>query len=178
MHVSPFHLQAMHLSLTHRASATGLARRIRFDASAAAFASLASGVLALILFQACSIGIYDEPAWKLARMAAALVLGPGVLQPDDEFSATIVAAGVVVHIALALLFGVTIAFAAAQARDGFAPWIGLACGAALYALDLHGATRVYPWFAEMRTADTFMAHLLFGIAAATGYRHLAAHHRD
>jgi hypothetical protein len=119
------------------------------------------------------VSIYDEPGWKLARMAAALVLGPGVLQPDDEFSATLVATGIVVHVVLALAFGLAIAAFVSSTPKALAPWIGLASGAALYALDLHAATQAFPWFEQMRTVDTLVAHLLFGIAAATGYRHLA-----
>jgi hypothetical protein len=160
-------------TLAQRPALAALRRRARFDVSAAGFASLVAGVLALVLLEAASITIYDEPAWKLPRMAAALLLGPRALEPDDEFSLAVVGAGILVHVVLALGFGTLIARIAAFAPRAAAAWIGLACGIVLYAIDLHGATRFFPWFEPMRTADTLLAHALFGIAAAAGYRHLA-----
>ena len=48
-----------------------------------------------------------------------------------------------------------------------------AFGLALYAGNLHGMTAFFPWFTPLRTLDTIAAHMLFGILAATAYRHLA-----
>lgn len=142
------------------------------DASAAIFASLAAASVVLIAWLACSTTIYSEPVWKLPRMMAALVLGPRVLEPQDELDVAIVAAGLALHFALALGFGTVAALLVRAVPDGAVAWAGAAFGAALYALDLHGMTSFFPWFAPLRTFDTLGAHLLFGIVTATAYRHL------
>jgi len=46
------------------------------DPSAAIIAALATGSVVLIAWIACSMAIYDEPAWKLPRMMAAMLVMP------------------------------------------------------------------------------------------------------
>jgi hypothetical protein len=58
--------------------------------------------------------------------------------------------------------------------EAAAPWIGMTFGVGLYFGNLYGFTQLFPWFAELRTLDTLAAHVLFGIVAATAYRHLAS----
>jgi hypothetical protein len=58
--------------------------------------------------------------------------------------------------------------------EAAAPWVGIAFGVALYFGNLYGFSRIFPWLAELRTLDTLAAHVLFGIVAATLYRHLAS----
>ncbi|HZZ91554.1 MAG TPA: hypothetical protein VFE23_03275 [Usitatibacter sp.] len=144
-----------------------------FDASAAIIASLVAGSVVLIAWIACSTTIYDEPAWKLPRMMAALIAGPTALEPQDEPDVTLVATGFVLHYLLALGFGAVLAMLLRCVRDGAVAWVGAAFGLALYVGDLHGMTAFFPWFTPLRTADTVAAHVLFGILAATAYRHLA-----
>lgn len=143
------------------------------DPSAAIIAALATGSVVLIAWIACSMAIYDEPAWKLPRMMAAVVLGPGVLVPEDELDVTLVATGFVLHFALALTFGAVLALVLRGVRDGLVAGAGALFGLALYAFDLYGMTAFFPWFAPLRTLDTLAAHVLFGIVAATAYRDLA-----
>ena len=145
---------------------------VPLDASAAIFASLAAASVVLIAWLACSTTIYGEPAWKLPRMMAAMVLGPRVLEPQDELDVAVVATGLALHFVLALGFGTVAALLVRSVRDGAVAGTGAAFGLALYALDLHGMTSFFPWFAPLRTFDTVAAHLLFGIVAATAYRHL------
>jgi hypothetical protein len=145
---------------------------VPFDPSAAITVSLVTGTLVLIAWWMCSAAIYDESPWKLPRMMAAVVAGPGALSPEDEPDLTLVATGIVLHFLLALGFGAIICFALRRIPDGAVACAGAAMGAVLYAIDLHGMTAFFPWFAPLRTPDTFAAHILFGIVAATAYRHL------
>jgi len=146
---------------------------VPLDVSAALFASFSAASLVLIAWLACSTTIYAESVWKLPRMTAAMVLGPRVLEPQDELDVAVVSTGLALHFALALGFGTLAALLVRTVRDGAVAATGAAFGLALYALDLHGMTAFFPWFAPLRTLDTLAAHVLFGIVAATAYRDLA-----
>jgi hypothetical protein len=136
---------------------------------AAVQAGLVAGTTVLVLMQLIAITIYDESAWKLPRMMAALVRGPGVLEPDDEFDAGIVAIGLVLHFALAVLYALALSCLVADTPRRHATLLGLATGIALYFANFHGFTAIFPWFAPHRTIDTFVVHALFGVLVANGY---------
>jgi hypothetical protein len=144
------------------------------NASAATVAGLVAGGATMIALLMFSTSIYDESAWKLPRMMAAVVAGRGALEPDDEFSFTLVALGMLVHIALALGYSFILATLVKDMPEAAAPWIGMAFGVGLYFGNLYGFTELFPWFTPLRTLDTLAAHVLFGIIAATAYQHLAA----
>jgi hypothetical protein len=130
-------------------------------------AGLAAGGIALAAMSAVSVTAYDESPWKLPRMMAAIVAGPGVLEPADEFDAAIVALGLALHFALAVLYTTALASVLRDVRREAAPLAGMAFGMLLYVANLHGFTALFGWFEEMRTADTFVAHVLFGLLAAS-----------
>ena len=140
---------------------------------AAALAAAIAGTLVLVVMLVLSSSVYDESVWKLPRMVAAILAGRGALDPDDEFSATLVPLAFLLHFGLALLYGFALASLVKDLPDTAAPWIGMAFGVALYFGNLYGFTKLFPWFAELRTLDTLAAHVLFGIVAATAYRQLA-----
>lgn len=48
-------------------------------------------------------------------------------------------------------------------------WTAAAFGALLYLVNFHAMTAWMPWFIEMRGWATFVAHLMFGLAAAVLY---------
>jgi hypothetical protein len=102
-------------------------------------------------------------------MIAATLLGPAVMDLDTGFGAGMAAAAIVALGAMWLLCGTVLAWTVMQGRAALAPWIGLAAGAALYAVNLYGLAAAYPWLAELRSADTLAAHLVFGLVAAQGY---------
>jgi hypothetical protein len=145
----------------------------RMHLPAASVAGMVAGTVVLAAMLALAVSVYDESPWRLLRMMAAVVLGPNALEPDDEFGFAVVTTGVLVHYALALLYSFAISGLVKDLPDAAAPWIGLAFGVGLYFGNLYGFTHLFPWFASMRTPDTLGAHVLFGIVAATAYRHLA-----
>ena len=136
--------------------------------AAALAAGLVAGTVALLLWQWIAMLAYDESPWKLPRMMAALVAGPGVLEDDGTFGAP-VALGLALHFMLSLLYVLALAGVLAGLRREHAPIVGLLFGLALYAANLHAFTPLFPWFAQMRTLDTFVVHAVFGMFAASAY---------
>lgn len=141
--------------------------QVRWRVGSVVEAGLLAGGIALAAMVAISVAAYDESPWKLLRMMAAIVAGPGALAPADDFDAGIVAAGLAVHFALAVLYTAALRSVLRDVPREAAPLAGLAFGIALYAANLHGFTALFGWFEEMRTADTFVAHALFGLLAAS-----------
>ena len=155
-----------------RLSSFALPRRAHAAAGPGVAAALGAGVVAgavaLLLWQWIAMLAYDESPWKLPRMMAALVAGPGVLEDEDSFGAP-VALGFAVHFTLSLLYALALAGVLAGLRREHAPIVGLLFGLALYVANLHAFTPLFPWFAEMRTLDTFVVHAIFGVFAAGAY---------
>jgi hypothetical protein len=158
--------------LTHRSRPLPAVGNL--NVSAATIAGMVAGALSLIAMLMLSTSVYGESPWKLPRMVAAVLAGRGALEPDDEFSFTLVALGILAHFVLALAYSLALAMLVKDMPEAAAPWIGMAFGVGLYFGNLYGFTHSFPWFAELRTLDTLAAHVLFGIIAATAYRHLAS----
>ena len=143
--------------------------RARPSAAAALQAGLLAGTAVLVVLEVLSVVGYDESPWKLLRMIAALARGPQALEPSDEFDAAIVATGLMLHYALAMLYGLALACVLTDTPRRHANVVGVAFGAALYYGNLHGFTAIFPWFAEMRTVDTLVAYAFFGFLLARSY---------
>ena len=144
-------------------------RRPRIDVGAAITAGLFSGAVLLGLLIGFGDVVYGEAPWKLLRMIAATVQGPQALAYPEEFDARLVLTGGVLHFLFSVLYALALTGVVAEARRAFAAWLGLAFGVALYFANLHGFTLLFPWFAELRTVDTFLAHAFFGLLLAQAY---------
>jgi hypothetical protein len=142
--------------------------------SAAIGAGLFADSVLLVALVMLSVVIYDESPWKILRMMAAIVRGESALAPGGAFDLELVAIGVLMHFALSLLYAFALAGVLVDFRRWFAPWVGLLFGVALYFANFHGFTRMFGWFAELRTPDTLLAHALFGLLLARAYCTLAA----
>jgi hypothetical protein len=101
-----------------------------------------------------------------ARLAAALLLGTGVLPPPATFDAAVMAAATAVHFALSVAYAALLAPLARVGSAATAAGAGALFGLALYAVNLHGFTAVFPWFAPARGGATLAAHIVFGLTAA------------
>lgn len=143
--------------------------RRRPSARAALAAGILAGILAFLLLQAFAVVVYDEPFWRLPRMIAAMVRGPAALEPDDDFDAALAAIAVGLWLALSSLYSLALACLIADMPRRYAAWMGIAFGAALYFVNFHGFTALFPWLAPLRTLDTLAVHALFGFVAARGY---------
>ena len=158
-------LAMTHATLTHRLAARHARERV--DVGAAVGASLAAGSVFLTLLVAFSVGLYDEPVWKVPQMIAATVGNA----PAHFFEPSLLLVGVGLHFALALLYGLAFAGLTTELRRTAS--LGIAFGVALYFVNLYGFTHLFPWFAELRTTDTLAAHALFGLLLVNLYRNLA-----
>ena len=141
----------------------------RLHAGAALAAGLLGGAVLLGMLVGFATVVYGEEPWKLLRMIAATVQGPQALASPDDFDARLVLMGALLHFLFATLYALALAGLVAESPRRLAPWLGLAFGVALYFANLHGFTRLFPWFAEMRTVDTFVAHAFFGLLVAQSY---------
>jgi hypothetical protein len=139
---------------------------------AALWAGIAAAVISTVvqlLLWATLTDALSGILWRDARLAAAIVLGPAVLNPPATFDAEVVLVATLVHFALSIVYAV--ALAAMIARLGIVSSLiaGPAFGAALYAINLYGFTALFPWFAVARGGITLAAHVAFGLSASAVY---------
>lgn len=142
---------------------------------AAVWAGIIAGLVSTLI-QAllwASTGAFPAALFRDSRLAAAIVMGRDVLPPPATFDLAVMLVATCVHFALSIGYGAVVALIIARAGMGMALLIGAGFGAALYVVNLHGFTAIFPWFAEVRDWNTFAAHIGFGVAAAVTYRALA-----
>jgi uncharacterized membrane protein YagU involved in acid resistance len=140
---------------------------------AAVYAGIAAGVLSTFVQLALWAVFTDElPAilYRDARLAAALVAGPGALSPPATFDLSIMAVATLVHFALSIVYALALAVLCERLPGRTAWVVGAVFGAALYALNLYAFTLLFPWFAVARGAIALAAHVAFGVSAALAYR--------
>lgn len=136
-------------------------------------AAAAAGTLSTLVQIALWIAFTDafpEILARDARLAAALLLGQRVLPPPATFDATVMIAATVVHGVLSLAYAAALALLAERRSPAATAAVGAVFGGALYLVNLHGFTLVFPWFAAARDWITAVAHLVFGISGAVVYR--------
>ena len=159
--------------LSHPSRTLGFAARTlsraRPSAGSALQASLFAATVLLFALEFLAIVVYDESPWKLLRMLAALARGPLALQPEDEFAFVPVAVGLTLFYAISTLYGLALACVLTDSPRRFTSAIGMAFGLALYSANFHGFTQLFPWFAQLRTIDTIIAHALYGLLLARAY---------
>lgn len=106
-----------------------------------------------------------------ARLTAALVLGREVLPPPADFDMTIMLVASLIHFGLSLLYAAFL-FPLRRLPRSEALMIGSLFGAALYVVNLYGFTWWFPWFIAARGGITFIAHIVFGVAAMETLQHM------
>lgn len=141
----------------------------RLHAGAAIGSGLFCGAVLLGLLIGFANLLYSEEPWKLLRMIAATVQGPSALLLADQFEPRVVLLGVVMHFLFSVLYALALTGILVECRKALAPWLGLAFGVALYFINLHGFTMLFPWFAELRTVDTLVAHAFYGLLITQTY---------
>ena len=92
------------------------------------------------------------------HMIGAIGLGPSAMSPPDTFDLKIIGVAVVIHMALAVLYGIILAFIIM--RMGMAPAVlaGAVFGLALYYINFYGFTKAFPWFADARDGISIFTH--------------------
>lgn len=134
---------------------------------------LGAGVLAtvaqMVLWWLAAIPVL-ETLFRDARLTAALVMGPGVLPPPSTAQWDILLVATLIHFALSIAYALVPALLVARLPAGPAVIAGALYGLAIYVVNLHGLTALFPWFSVARDWVTLLTHLIFGMALAGGCR--------
>jgi hypothetical protein len=105
-----------------------------------------------------------------ARLAAGLVLGPSVLPPPASFDVVVMAVATAVHFALSFAYVALLAPFLDERSLRRTVIVGAVFGLALYVVNLHGFTLLFPWFAPARGWIAAAAHVAFGVTGALTLR--------
>jgi len=138
--------------------------------SAAIWASVVAGLVFAALEMALAWAVNGQSPWAPLHMIGAIALGPGALTPPDTFDLGIVGTAVVIHMALAIVYGIVLAFIVAKLDTGMAALVGCAYGLALYLINFYGFTTVFPWFADARGWVSIATHIVQSALMAYLYK--------
>lgn len=144
----------------------------RAAAGAGIAAGIASTLVQLLVWSAVTDSL-PEALFRDSRLAAAIVLGRDVLPPPSSFDLVVMAVASLVHFSLSIAYAAILGFVVHRLAAVAGLLAGVVFGVALYAVNLYGFTALFPWFAQVRTWDTLLAHVVFGAVAAGAYRRLA-----
>jgi ribose/xylose/arabinose/galactoside ABC-type transport system permease subunit len=150
----------------------------RPDWVAAAVSGFAAGAVLMVLELFWAATTTEHGPWRIPQMVAAIVTGePPMEGAAPAFSVLIVAVALLVHYALGIVFGLAlgalISWFHSEASLGLMQTIGAVFGLVLYLFNFHVMSGVFPWFVELRSGATLVAHFVFGIVAAVLYWKLA-----
>jgi hypothetical protein len=153
-----------------------LAPRMSINWRAAVYAGIAAGIVATVAQMLLWWSFWDVlPGilYRDARLAAAMVMGRGVLPPPASFDWTVMAVATLIHFALSVVYSAVLASFIARCSLWCAVLVGIVYGLALFAINMYGFTLLFPWFSEARDWITMLTHAVFGASAAWCYRALA-----
>lgn len=146
------------------------------DWRAAVWAGVAAGVAATALQLVLWWAFWDALPWILyrdARLAAAIVMGRGVLPPPATLDAGVMLAATLIHFALSITYSMILACFISRLGMALSLLAGTLYGLALYGINMYGFTLIFPWFSEVRDWITVVTHAVFGAALAGVYKALA-----
>jgi hypothetical protein len=129
------------------------------DLNAVLWAGVVSGGIYLIINLILSQVLYGDP-WFALRVAASLILGPGVI--FEEPGIQVLITGLAIQIILALLYTLLIAFI--FHRGGLLAGLlgGALVGLALYSINYNNFAYFFPWIFPLRNSALLGIHLFFG----------------
>jgi uncharacterized membrane protein YagU involved in acid resistance len=148
----------------------------KFDLKAAALAGIIAGAVFIILEMLLVTYVAGDSPWAPPRMMAAIAMGKDVLPPPATFNLGVMTAAMVIHLALAIVYGVIFGLLVATLglRPATAALGGLAFGVILYVVNFYLFTGLFPWFAMARNWMSLFAHAVFGLVLGIAYVRLAA----
>jgi uncharacterized membrane protein YagU involved in acid resistance len=143
--------------------------------SAAVYASVIAGILATVV-QIALWSVFADALptilFRDARLAAAIVMGRGVLPPPASFNWIVMLVATLVHFALSIAYGLALSPLISRLRTPPSMLAGAAFGLCLYGINMYGFTAVFPWFEATRDWITLVTHMVFGVAVAGTYKML------
>lgn len=142
---------------------------------AAIYAGVAAGIIAtavqIILWWAFW-DVLPGILYRDARLAAATVLGSGVLPPPATFDWAVMSVATLIHFALSMIYSIILTWFISRCGMLFALLVGVLYGLVLFEVNMYGFTMMFPWFAEARDWITLVTHAVFGGSCAVIYKAL------
>jgi len=127
-------------------------------------AALWSSVIAGLVFAALEmvlVRVVDgNSPWMPLHLIGAIGLGPDALSPANNFDVTIVSTAVVIHMVLAIVYGLILALIIERMDIAWAIVVGAIYGLALYYINFYGFTKAFPWFADARGGVSIFTHMV------------------
>jgi hypothetical protein len=144
------------------------------DWTAGAVAGLAAGAVLMVLDLVWSSVFNAGGPWRISHMIAPLFIGTDILDSGGyRFSVGVVSISLATHYLLGVLFGLVTAALMSQLRLDASPRQALGTGAilgiVLYLVNFDILAQFLPWLANMRSGDTLVANVVFGVVAAVLY---------
>jgi hypothetical protein len=134
---------------------------------AGVLAGLAAGAVYLAAQVSLTALAHTGGAAEPLQRIAAILMGPDAAPPPAELNFTVFGMAMIIHFALAMVFGRLVSALVWRRSVPVAIAIGAATGVALFALDFHLIAPVaFPWFEDSVTLPTIVDHALFGAFAA------------
>lgn len=175
--LSQEHIDLTAETLPFQAEPERARERGAIDPVMALVVGIGAGVLAtvaqLVLWWLAQVPL-AETLYRDARLTAALLMGPTVLPPPSTARWDILLVATLIHFALSVAYALPPALLAGHQRTAPALLAGALYGLLIYAVNLHGFTLLFPWFAVARDWVTLLTHVVFGVALVGGCHLFAA----
>jgi hypothetical protein len=153
-----------------------LLKRIPINWTAALYAGIAAGIIAtmaqIILWWAFSDSL-SGIMFRDARLAAAIILGPEILPMQVAFDWPAMIVATMIHFSLSVIYSMILAAFIVRRDLAVSIFVGIEFGFILFGINMYGFTMIFPWFDEARDWITLVAHVVFGVVAASTYRVLS-----
>jgi hypothetical protein len=137
-----------------------IARAQQIDWRAAIWASVIAGLVFAVLEVVMVPLFQGKSPWAPLHMIGAIALGPDAMASPDTFDLGVIATAVVVHMVLAIVYGVILAYIVMRMDVGLAVVVGGLYGLALYFINFYGFTVWFPWFADARDWISIFTHIV------------------
>lgn len=145
------------------------------DWKGAIWAGVAAGIVFIMLEMVLVATVMGQSPWGPPRMMAAMVMGEGVLPPPATFDIGIMMVAMMIHVPLAIIYGIILGWVISNWRLGLGASIalGTAFGLLIYFVNFYGFTAIWPWFAMARNLISMFAHAMFGLVLGWVYHAIA-----
>ncbi len=145
---------------------------------AAIWAGLIAGAVFMMVEMILVATIGGQSPWGPPRMIAAIVLGESVLPPPATFDLGIMAAAMMVHFPLSIVFAAILGWTIShwQLNLPASMIVGTVFGVAVYLVDFYVLTAIFPWFAMARNEITLISHAVYGLVLGWSYYAIEGKH--
>lgn len=143
-----------------------------YDWRAGLLTGIVAGLAFLFVWMALS-PIAGGSVWLPYQMIGAIVLGPEALPPPGGFEFITVAAALVVHFVLSIVYASILGLFIRGRSMTACLGVGALFGVLLYLINFYVFTGVFPWFALVRNWAALVTHIAFGAVAGVGYAWIA-----